>query len=71
VPDAIPDPYTILGVTPDMAFDQMRKAWHQLVRDNHPDAMMARGIPEEAVLLAEKRMIDINRAWDDIRKEHA
>ena len=71
VPDALPDPYTILGVTPDMAFDQMRKAWHQLVRDNHPDAMMARGIPEEAVLLAEKRMIDINRAWDDIRKEHA
>ena len=54
-----------------MSFDDMRKVWRQLVRDNHPDAMVARGIPEEAVLLAEKRMIDINRAWDDIRKEHA
>ena len=54
-----------------MAFDEMRKAWRKLVRENHPDAMIARGIPEEAVMLAEKRMSDINRAWDDIRKEHA
>jgi DnaJ like chaperone protein len=29
--------------------------------------MMARGVPEEAVRIAEKRMIDINRAWDEIR----
>jgi DnaJ like chaperone protein len=71
VPDADTDPYTVLGLTPDMAFDEMRKAWRKLVRENHPDAMIARGIPEEAVVLAEKRMSDINRAWDDIRKEHA
>tara|TARA_B110000908_G_scaffold76259_1_gene91790 strand:+ start:10885 stop:11565 length:681 start_codon:yes stop_codon:yes gene_type:complete len=71
VPDADADAYTVLGLTPDMAFDEMRKAWRKLVRENHPDAMIARGIPEEAVMLAEKRMSDINRAWDDIRKEHA
>ncbi|MDB0052925.1 molecular chaperone DjiA [Ascidiaceihabitans sp.] len=71
VPDAEQDPYAVLGLNPGMSFDDMRKAWRQLVRDNHPDAMVARGIPEEAVLLAEKRMIDINRAWDDIRKVHA
>ena len=71
VPDSEQDPYAVLGLNPDMSFVEMRKVWRQLVRDNHPDAMVARGIPEEAVLLAEKRMIDINRAWDDIRKEHA
>ncbi|MEQ3730029.1 MAG: molecular chaperone DjiA, partial [Tateyamaria sp.] len=49
----------------------MRKVWRKLVRENHPDAMMARGVPEEAVRLAEKRMIDINRAWEDIRSAHA
>ena len=70
VPDAAPDPYTVLGVTPDMALDDMRNAWRKLVRENHPDAMMARGVPEEAVRLAEKRMIDINRAWEDIRANH-
>ena len=71
VPDADADPYTVLGLTPDMQFTVMRKVWRQLVRENHPDAMIARGIPKEAVQLAEKRMIDINRAWDEIRKEHA
>lgn len=66
VPDAAPDPYTILGVTPDTPLADIRKSWRQLVRDNHPDRMMARGVPQEAVQLAQKRMIDINRAWDEI-----
>ncbi|MFV0512675.1 MAG: TerB family tellurite resistance protein [Jhaorihella sp.] len=66
VPDAHPDPYTVLGVSPELPRDQIRKAWRQLVRANHPDRMMARGVPQEAVRLAEKRLIDINRAWDEI-----
>ncbi|MEL6565388.1 MAG: molecular chaperone DjiA [Pseudomonadota bacterium] len=67
VPDAAPDPYSVLGVSPDMALEEIRSAWRKLVRENHPDAMMARGVPEEAVRIAEKRMIDINRAWEDIQ----
>ncbi|WP_204113847.1 molecular chaperone DjiA [Shimia biformata] len=66
VPDAKPDPYTVLGVTPDTPMPEIRKAWRRLVRDTHPDSMIARGVPEEAVKLAEKRMIDINRAWEEI-----
>ncbi len=66
VPDAQKDPYAVLGVTPDMPLEEIRKHWRRLVRDTHPDAMMARGVPEEAVRLAEKRLIDINRAWDEI-----
>ncbi|WP_372573698.1 TerB family tellurite resistance protein [Ruegeria jejuensis] len=71
VPDAPKDPYTVLGVAPDMPREDIRKVWRQLVRDTHPDAMMARGVPEEAVKLAEKRMIDINRAWDEINQAAA
>lgn len=66
VPDAVPDPYTVLGVRPDMTKEEIRAAWRQMVRENHPDSMMARGVPEEAVKLAEKRMRDINRAWEEI-----
>jgi DnaJ like chaperone protein len=29
--------------------------------------MIARGVPEEAVKLAEKRLIAINNAWHEIR----
>ncbi len=71
VPDADPDPYTVLGVDPETPLDDIRKAWRQLVRDTHPDAMMARGVPAEAIKLAERKMIDVNRAWDEINGKAA
>jgi DnaJ like chaperone protein len=70
VPDAHPDPYTVLGVSPDTPLKTVRKVWRELVRSNHPDAMIARGVPPEAVKLAEKRLIDINRAWEAIKEAH-
>ncbi len=69
VPDAVRDPHDVLGVDPGMPLDEIRVIWRKLVRDNHPDAMLARGVPEEAVRLAEKRMIDINRAWEEITSQ--
>jgi len=69
VPDAEPDPYTILGVAPGTPLPEVRKAWRALVRDCHPDRMIARGVPPEAVRLAERRMVDINRAWAEISGE--
>ncbi len=71
VPDADRDPYDVLGITPATSKADMRKAWRQLVRDTHPDQMIARGVPEEAVKMAEKRMIAINRAWEDINERGA
>ncbi|MBU3258615.1 molecular chaperone DjiA [Roseovarius sp. PS-C2] len=71
VTDAEPDPYDVLGVSPDMDLREIRKVWQKHVRESHPDRMIARGVPEEAIKLAEKRMVDINRAWEEIsQKEH-
>jgi DnaJ like chaperone protein len=64
VPDTSPLPHTVLGISPGASRDEARRAWRRLVRENHPDALVARGLPEEAVRMAEKRMIDINRAWE-------
>ncbi len=66
VPDAAPDPFSILGVSPDTPLPEIRRAWKALVRDSHPDRMIARGVPPEAVKMCERRLIDINRAWEDI-----
>ena len=71
VPDVAPDPYTVLGAVPGDHFDDIRAKYRRMVRENHPDQMLARGVPEEAIKLAEKRMVDINRAWEEISKEHA
>ncbi|MGB2201449.1 MAG: TerB family tellurite resistance protein [Pseudooceanicola atlanticus] len=66
VQDCAPDPYAILGIEPGASYDEVRKAWRQAVRDCHPDRLAARGLPEEAIGMAEKRLIDINRAWEEI-----
>ncbi len=62
--------YQILGVTPDTPFEDIRAAYRRLVRESHPDVMIARGVPEEAVGLAQKKLADINAAWDDIAALH-
>ncbi|MFT6451612.1 MAG: DnaJ like chaperone protein [Halocynthiibacter sp.] len=67
VPDAAPDPYDALGVSPDAPIAEIRKAWRALVRQTHPDAVAARGVPREAIKLAEARLICINRAWDEVQ----
>ena len=67
VPEAAPDPYTVLGVRPDTPMDEIRAAWRTEVRASHPDQLAARGVPEEALKLAEKHLIAVNRAWEEIR----
>ncbi|MFQ5438608.1 MAG: DnaJ family molecular chaperone, partial [Paracoccaceae bacterium] len=44
-------------------------AWRRAVRETHPDRMIARGVPEEAVNLATAKLVAINRAWEDISSE--
>ncbi|MEQ8367979.1 MAG: molecular chaperone DjiA [Roseicyclus sp.] len=66
VPDADPDPFAVLGVSPDAPMDEVRATWRAEVRASHPDQMMARGLPQEAIKMAEKRLIAVNRAWEEI-----
>jgi DnaJ like chaperone protein len=71
VRDGVPDPFDVLDVPPDAPLDAIRAAWKQAVRDTHPDRLAARGVPPEAVQLAEHRLRDINRAWDEIQSRRA
>ncbi|MBM2574750.1 TerB family tellurite resistance protein [Jannaschia sp. Os4] len=66
-----PDPREVLGVGPGASVEEAKAAWRKLVRDTHPDRMMARGLPEEAVRLAERRLVAVNRAWEAVRREAA
>ena len=69
VPGAEPDPYSVLDVEPGMPIVEIRARWRRLVRDPHPDAMIARGVPEEAIALATTRLAAINHAWEQIQRE--
>jgi len=60
----------VLGVDPEMSLLDIRAAWRAEVRATHPDQMLARGVPEEAVKLAERRLIAVNAAWESISASH-
>ncbi len=65
------DPYDVLGVTPDMPLDSIRSAWRNAVKSSHPDVMLARGVPPEALKLAERRLQAVNEAWEAISQKAA
>jgi len=67
-PDA-GDPYNILGVSRDMDNAAIKSAYRRLVRDSHPDRLIAKGMPAEAIAIANQRLAVINAAYDRIRKE--
>ena len=69
VPDAPRDPFGVLGISPDTPIEAIRDRWRKLVRETHPDQMISRGVPEEAIRIATKRLSDINIAWEAINEE--
>jgi DnaJ like chaperone protein len=68
VPDVPHDPYEVLGATPDMTPQELRACWKNLIKENHPDRLAARGVPPEAIKLAEARLAKINEAWEHITR---
>jgi DnaJ like chaperone protein len=67
-PDA-GDPYVVLGIERTASDDEIKKAYRKLVAENHPDKVIARGVPEEFVAIATEKLAAINAAYDRIEKE--
>lgn len=63
------DPYTILGVERTLDDKALKAAYRKLVREHHPDTLIAKGLPEEFVKVATERLAKINEAWDRIAKD--
>lgn len=63
------DPYVILGVSYSAADDEIKRTYRRLVRENHPDSLVARGIPLEFLKLATDKLAAINSAYEKIQSE--
>jgi DnaJ like chaperone protein len=62
------DPYLVLGIERGLPFDEVRRHYRQLVADNHPDRLIARGVPEEFIAVATARLAAINAAYETIER---
>ena len=67
-PDAS-DPYEILGLARAAGDKEIKAAYRKLVRENHPDQLIAQGMPAEFVALANQKLATINVAYDRIREQ--
>ena len=63
------DPYVILGVSYVADDEELKQTYRKLVRENHPDSLMARGVPQEFIKLANDKLAAINTAYEKIRAE--
>lgn len=63
-------PCDVLGIAVDTPLPEARKRWRELLLEAHPDRAIARGLPPEAVRLAEARTRRLNEAWEKFRDLH-
>ena len=63
------NPYAILGVKPDADADAIKQAHRKMVMEHHPDRLVAQGMPEEFVAMANEKLAEVNAAYDRIKSE--
>lgn len=62
------DPYAVLGVERGRPFEEVRRRYRKLMQDNHPDRLIARGLPQEFIKIATSRVAAINAAYETIER---
>ena len=63
------DPFHVLSLTPQANNDEIRKQYRKLVAENHPDRYIARGLPNEVVDIANRKLAAINAAYAVVARE--
>ncbi|MCP0914079.1 MULTISPECIES: co-chaperone DjlA [Legionella] len=58
--------YAILEINPDSSKHDVKKAYRRLMSRNHPDKLIAQGLPEEMIKLATDKTQKIRQAYEQI-----
>jgi DnaJ like chaperone protein len=58
-------------VTQKATSEEVKKAYRNLTRENHPDTLIAQGMPQEFVEVANEKMAKINTAYASIQKQRS
>ncbi len=65
---SLEDAYTALGVAPDVDDKALKRAYRKLMSENHPDKLIAQGVPEDMIKLATERSQEIQAAYEMVKK---
>ncbi len=62
------DAYRALGVSATAKDQEVKIAYRRLMKENHPDKLVARGLPEAMMERARERTREVNRAYERIKE---
>ena len=65
----LPSAYGILDIAETATDAEVKKAYRRLMNQHHPDKLVAKGLPEEMMKLAEQKTHDIRQAYERIKGE--
>ena len=65
---SLDDAYAALGVDSTVSDKDLKRAYRKLMSENHPDKLIARGVPEDMVKLATEKSQEIQAAYEMVRK---
>jgi DnaJ like chaperone protein len=60
--------YRTLGIDSSVSDDGVKKAYRRLMNKHHPDKLVARGLPESMVEVAEAKTHEVRTAYERIRE---
>ena len=63
------DPYAVLGIKAAVSDSEVKRAYRKLMSENHPDKLVAQGLPEEMIKLATEKTQTIQAAYEQIREQ--
>jgi DnaJ like chaperone protein len=63
------DPYVVLGLPATASMEDIKARYRKLMRENHPDKAIARGMPPEFIKIANDKVAGINAAYQRIVTE--
>ena len=62
------DAYAVLGVDKTISDAELKKTYRRLISQHHPDKLVAKGLPEEMIKLANKKTHEIKSAYEMIKQ---
>jgi DnaJ like chaperone protein len=65
---SLQDAYEVMGLKPTASDDEVKKAYRRLMSQNHPDKLVAKGLPEEMMKLAKEKTQKITKAYETIQQ---
>ena len=66
---SIDDAYRILGVNKNNDDKDIKKAYRKLMSEYHPDKLVSKGLPKQALEIAKSKTQDIQAAYELVKEK--